>query len=265
MINIDSTAVGTPVFISAGAGTDGIRVNNTSPTAPVTINPSPGDDIVGINTEGGSDAAAIFSGTQRLGTLTIASGGSAQLLSGGDKVLTTVSLSITGTGRLDLADNDMIWDYSGATPFATAQTLLTSGYAGGAWNGAGIYTSMGNSTSLALGFAEASDVAPGGKFSGEAVDGDAILIKFTYYGDANLDGMTDLNDLWRFSGGFMHSGAWAQGNFNYSGGVIDAADLGLLGVNWQAGVGSPLAPVPTSDPLVQVTAPRRSARRLLTE
>jgi hypothetical protein len=76
-------------------------------------------------------------------------------------------------------------------------------------------------------------------FSGQSVDATALLIKFTYYGDANLDGQVDLGDLNRLALGWQSSGSWLNGDFDYSG-FIDIRDLALLARNWQAGVGSPL-------------------------
>src|SRR5439155_3763148 len=45
------------------------------------------------------------------------------------------SLLIASPGRFDLSDNDLVIDYSGASPLATIVGYIQSGYAGGAWNG----------------------------------------------------------------------------------------------------------------------------------
>ena len=76
--------------------------------------------------------------------VTVASAGT-NLQSGG-KVLKTGSLAITG-GRLNLANNNAIVDYTGSTPMAGVVTQLTTGRNGGGWNGAaGITSSSANST-----------------------------------------------------------------------------------------------------------------------
>ncbi len=53
-------------------------------------------------------------------------------------MLTMASLSLTGAGRLNLADSNAIIDYSGASPISTIGTWLGTGYHGGLWNGNGI-------------------------------------------------------------------------------------------------------------------------------
>jgi hypothetical protein len=78
------------------------------------------------------------------------------------------------------------------------------------------------------------------EFAGEPIDSDSVLIKYTYKGDATLDGMVDIRDLYRLAVEFnTSSAAWTSGDFNFDG-TTDAADLGLLSMNWQAGVAAPL-------------------------
>jgi hypothetical protein len=92
-----------------------------------------------------------------------------------------------------------------------------------------------------VGFAESSDVLgpTGGSFSGITVDGTAVLVKYTWYGDAQLDGMVDITDLGRLATNWQMAGGWAQGDFNYDN-FVYITDLGLLATNWLAGVGGPL-------------------------
>jgi hypothetical protein len=54
--------------------------------------------------------------------------------------------------------------------------------------------------------------------------------------------MVDIRDLYRLASEFnTSSAAWTSGDFNFDG-TTDAADLGLLSMNWQAGVAAPLGP-----------------------
>jgi hypothetical protein len=139
---------------------------------------------------------------------------------------------------LDLADNDMIVDYTGASPIDSIRSMLFTGRNGGAWNGGGIVTSLGNASTFALGFGEASSLFPGGRFAGGTVDSSAVVVKFTFYGDANLDGQVNVADLGMLASNWQRAGRnWSDGDFDYSSSV-DVADLGLLASNWQAGVGS---------------------------
>jgi hypothetical protein len=152
------------------------------------------------------------------------------------------SLSIQGgttpTARLDLCDNDFIVDYSGESPTPTIRAQLKAAYATGPWTGNGIGTSMGDNKTYALGHAEASEKygSEGGTFSGQSVDGTAVLIKYTYYGDANLDGMVDIVDLGVVGTNWQTAQPWWGGDFNYSD-LVDIVDLGMVGTNWQKSMG----------------------------
>jgi hypothetical protein len=236
------------VFIDAGTETDSVNVINTASNGAAHILPSAGDDSVAVNTDNLFSANAIFEATQRIGTLAIGSGGRATLKAGGNRVLNVTTLNLVGLARLDLTNNDLIIDYTGATVIATIQSLLGGGYNGGTWSGSGIMTSNGNATTFALGYAEASDIAPGGNFFGQAVDATAVVVKYTYYGDADLSGSVNVADLGRLASNWQGTPLrWAQGNFNYDN-IVNVADLGMLASQWQAGVGNPLGPSPVERP-----------------
>ena len=159
--------------------------------------------------------------------LTIESGGALVLGSGAASLFSAPSLA-TGA-KVDVQAGSLAIDYLGrATPAATIKAQLTSGYAAGAWNGAGISTSSAVAGQTALGWKE--DVAA-----------QSILIKYTYYGDANLDGQVDISDLGALAIGWQASAVWSRGDFDYSG-FVDILDLGKLATNWQLGVNAPLGP-----------------------
>jgi len=51
-----------------------------------------------------------------------------------------------------------------------------------------------------------------------------VLVKYTYYGDANLDGQVDGSDYSLIDNGYLnHLTGWYNGVFNY-GAVIDGSD-----------------------------------------
>jgi Ca2+-binding RTX toxin-like protein len=219
-------------LINGGTETDTINVTGAAANGVVTLLPSSGDDTVNVNSDGIGSARVRFDATQRIGALNIGSGGAATLTPGGTKVLTVTSLFVTGTGTLNLGDNAFVLDYSGASPVGTIQSLLKSGYNAGAWNGPGIISNRADASAFALGFAEASDVAPGGTFAGQNVDASSVLVKFTRYGDANLDGAVNGADFARLAGNFGRTGRlWSNGDFNYDEGV-NGADFALLGGNF---------------------------------
>src|SRR4029079_8891304 len=69
---------------------------------------------------------------QQLQSLTVAAGASATMAKNGSHCLVARSLSISGT--LDLADNDLIVDYTGtASPATDVEALVAVGFHGGDW------------------------------------------------------------------------------------------------------------------------------------
>ena len=92
------------------------------------------------------------------------------MVGGGGTVLVTSSLSIPSGGKLDLADDAMIVDYSGSSPCATIRSYLVNGRnstaMSGAWDGNGICSSVAalDGVSYALGYAENSAIMVPGPY-----------------------------------------------------------------------------------------------------
>jgi hypothetical protein len=79
-------------------------------------------------------------------------------------------------------------------------------------------------------------------FSGVALTGPEILVKYTYYGDADLTGVVDLDDFGLFLTGYQNGSlprTWIYGDFDYTG-VIDLDDFGLFLYGYQ-NQGGPLS------------------------
>jgi fibronectin-binding autotransporter adhesin len=153
------------------------------------------------------------------GTLKVAAKGTPNSAAGTSVV---PSLTITGS-TLDLTNNSMIIDYNDpvGTLVSDVRGYLKSGK---------MTTSSGTATTR-LGYA---DNAVLGKttFGGVSVDTSSVLIKYTYAGDADLDGDADGVDIgtWatNFTGelGGTGSQVWTQGDWDYDGDV-DGVDAGL--------------------------------------
>jgi autotransporter-associated beta strand protein len=177
--------------------------------------------------------------SQTVSGLTLSAGSvTTGVTSGTPAVLRTSSISITGTGKLDLANNRLIVDYdSGGTPIESIRGMIGRAYANGTWTGAGL-----DSSTLAaghgLGYAEASDVVgpSGGTFAGQTVDGSAVVAFDTLLGDTTLDGRVDFADLvnlaQRYNVADGHR-VWFEGDFNYDG-KVDFSDLVMLAQNYNA-------------------------------
>jgi hypothetical protein len=148
------------------------------------------------------------------------------------------TFSIDSSSVLNLEDNDLI--IHGGSLLASINALLSSGYAGGYWNGKGINSSAAAAQTLTtLGVLQPTGSTT---FDGESVSTSDVIVKYTYYGDANLDGKVDGSDYSRIDNGYLnHLTGWFNGDFNNDG-VINGSDYTLLdnAYNTQAG---PLAEI----------------------
>ncbi len=166
----------------------------------------------------------------------IASGATANIAVNGSNVLSVSTLTVDPAGQLDVNDNDVIVNYSGSSPISTIRGYLVSGFNSGNWNGR-----------ASLPIAAASDVAsvadgraswvrrsdgPGeiGLMSdGVNIPGSAVIVKYTYNGDTNLDGVVGTDDFGRFLDGLATGGStWGQGDFSYDGTVDLGNDFTLF-------------------------------------
>ena len=121
----------------------------------------------------------------------------------------------------------------------TIQNQIKSGYANGAWTGKGITSSsaasvasdINNPTTTALGFGEAGALGLN-SFAGQSFTGPAIVMRYTLFGDANLDGVVNLLDLNALASNFgAPAGTWVGGDFDYNG-AVDITDFNALAMNF---------------------------------
>jgi hypothetical protein len=95
---------------------------------------------------------------------------------------------------------------------------------------------MANSSTHGLGYGEASALTTVPPIFG-TVDGTAVLVRYTPYGDADLNGVVNLNDFNRLAANFGASGVgWADGDFDYSGSV-NLSDFNRLAANFGLSAG----------------------------
>jgi autotransporter-associated beta strand protein len=182
----------------------------------------------------------------RNGALTV-NGGAVQISAkaqANDVNGTSVVLALTidsSDAKLDLTNNAMVIDYTGGSPVQSVRQLLRSGVT----TSFGIVSTSADLTKR-IGYIDNS-VSGLAVFSGQSVDPTSVLLKFSYAGDADLDGDVDVADLGALATAWQSSAVWSGGDFDYNG-TVDVNDLGMLATDWQAGVGSPLASKPTAGP-----------------
>jgi hypothetical protein len=161
------------------------------------------------------------------------------LTAGGNKTMIVSSLSIDSLpgGKLDLTNNAMIVT---GTPLSTIKNYITSAFNVGSWNGIGITSSNAaaiaanpaNPHKTAVAYATASSIAVT-TFNGQPVNASDVLIRYTWSGDANLDGKVnalDFNALANNFGGASGKLGF-QGDFNYDN-AINTADFTALASNF---------------------------------
>jgi hypothetical protein len=211
-----------PFRINGNGGSDTINLVSSALGSFVTIDGGLGLDTVNVNSDALGTAEAHFDTTQDLANLNLPAGGTAVVEANGSRVIDTDALTIASAAKLDLNDNDLIVDYTAATQLGVVQALINIGRNSGAWNGNGLTSTTAGANAqhnTTLGAMEATDFKAiyggGATFSGRTIDTTAVLVKYTYYGDADFNGKVNFDDYVRIDNGFNnHFTGWANGDFD---------------------------------------------------
>ncbi|MEA2735952.1 MAG: hypothetical protein QOE14_2403, partial [Humisphaera sp.] len=241
----------TSINLVGRIGRDTVNVNSGT----IAFSTDGGAATANLTLRVASGASAAFNATQHLAALEL-DGGLAALAPGHDKLLVVGALSITNNGRLDLADNSLVLDYSSAaaspiggwngSAYDGVTGLVQTAHNGGGWDGSGIATSMSDAAVglTTLGIGEASDVlgisaGETALWNGQTVDASSVIIKYTYSGDANLDGFISGDDYSTIDF-YVGTSAFGYyyGDFNFDG-IISGDDYSTIDFNYGA-QGEPL-------------------------
>ncbi len=283
-VNIAS-AVGASSAYIGFTGSDGFdwagqTISNFSFTSVVSGPTSLANNVVAAPGTSSVIQLAVSSGSQAgaIGSLNIGSGALVTLtatsldgVANHGSLTADGGLSISGssghwTGLLDLTNNTLVV-HGGSLASITNQ--VAQGYSGGTWQGSGGITSStaaaDTSHLTAVGVIK-NDNGSGLPFYGvngtiastfdgaTPADGD-ILVKYTYYGDANLDGVVDGSDYSIIDNSFVTEqstgtpiSGWGNGDFNYDG-VVNGSDYTLIdnafnqqGASLAAAIATQIAP-----------------------
>jgi hypothetical protein len=260
----------TGIDLDGGGGNDQLFLDFTGQRVTVTQ----AANLAGVNINGGQiiispdlgagqtgpgpsmqltgDSHVTFASTQHLSALDIAPSATASLAGGRDKALVLNSLSLEqGVGQnasLDLVDNALILNYSGASPLASIQQLVRNGLANPKLNpGLGGLLSSDSANPKLSKSARALAVfdnhdAKFTKLEGVGLEGfDQVLVKYTYLGDANMDGRVDPTDYAMVDGNQGKGTSWVTGDLNFDG-KVDPTDYAQVDGNQGAGFGGPAGP-----------------------
>ncbi len=230
-----SHVINAPVILGTTTNIGVATGSSLSFTAPVT---STGITIV--KTGGGSATLPQFTNSQSLflsaGTLGLAQNGAPSNVSKTGNVGFDGGYA-TPNATLDLSDNDVILT---GNSYADITTAIAHARNAGAWNGTGVTSSAAasnvkhNTTIGVMTGAEYATVAvDASNFDGASYSNTDLLVKYTYYGDANFNGKVDGGDYARIDTTFNNEksagniSGWVNGDYDYNG-KIDGGDYALM-------------------------------------
>jgi hypothetical protein len=198
-----------------------------------------------LNVNAGSVA---LNATQHLANLNIATGASVTMAANGNRYLQTKGLTLTGTARLDLNDNDLLVEYPASSPFTQVRQWVFDGYSATSDSTrAGIVSTSGQNsngtTILALvdgALAPVSEWPPG---SGNTVAANTIIGKYTYFGDLDFNGMVNSQDYTAVDANLGSAPApgigWLYGDADGDG-LVTPQDYTAIDASLGLGIGNPL-------------------------
>ncbi|MCY2952158.1 MAG: lamin tail domain-containing protein [Planctomycetota bacterium] len=209
VLTIQSTLSFSPLF-NAGPGN-----NRLSLTAgDYTFN----SDANGLNITLSGQARLSLNNAQHLGQLSLSGSASAAVAPDGNLPLQVAGLTLGVNASLDLADNSLIVHPTDPATlpavYSQIAALVKSGRSSSStlWQGAGINTSRAtDSTGLAT-----------------ALKDNSVHVKYTWNGDANLDGLVNADDYFLIDSAFISQAkGFYNGDFNYDD-IINADDYFLI-------------------------------------
>ncbi|MFT3788646.1 MAG: hypothetical protein QM770_21145 [Tepidisphaeraceae bacterium] len=256
----------TSIRIEAGDGDDTLTINNTG-AIPITV-----DAGTGANTLQITGATGVkFAASQTFANVSIDTA-STLVAASAATLLVTDSLSIAGV--LDLA-NGVLIDRTATGSAATIGSLLQAGYANGTWTGSAgsIRSSIaadGTYVSDTLGFAGMASRTALSSLGGFTLQSSDRIVRYTYAGDANLDGTVNFTDLLVLASNYGSVGRdFSQGSFDYDPtGTVNFTDLLLLAQNYGqalAGGLSVISSTPASSAVVAGDPPREADDSVVAE
>lgn len=255
----DLTLTG-PLSYSGSTTVLGGKLTLTSSLRPLLVNPASTVGSVAVSGSAGSAAVlalnvpanAIGSSPKRVLQVTSisVSGTGSLVVAAVDRstnvqnVLETNGLSIDATGLFNLGNNDLILRNTSAS---SVELLVRQFVSSGGTNGLGtslaITVDGTNVATLAV-FENTVPGAPGAayytSYDGVTTGTGDVIVKFTYAGDINLDGIVDGQDYKLFNENLLfpdYTSGWRAGDFNHDG-VVNSADLDLLTLAQNAGLPS---------------------------
>jgi hypothetical protein len=236
-LTIDLSSGRMPFFSYADTGQLALILNGPGPYA-INTDVSPTAPNLTLSLAGG--AAVSVASSQHLAGLSLADASTLTLASGHNKHLSVGALDMTGSSRLDLADNGLIVRYAATSPESGIQQYVNAWRA----NAAGPMLLASKYNDLSSRFVRTLAVfdnhdAHFTSLAGEVFapgDYNQVLARFTYVGDANVDGRVDPTDYAIVDGNQGKGHNWVTGDMNFDG-KVDPTDYAQIDGNQGAGYG----------------------------
>ncbi len=144
----------------------------------------------------------------------------------------------TYSGVINLMDNKLIVQSTDpadkATKITDLNAAITAGANGATWTGHGIASSTAASDANHLGVGLFDNaILQKTSFGGQPTDTNSILVAVAHLGDANRNGIVDIQDISVVANNWQQPrNNWAQGDFNRDG-IVNIQDFSIVANNWQ--------------------------------
>jgi hypothetical protein len=232
------------INVVTGSHTISAPMEIVSPTT-ITVTPSTATLTISGTVNAGSvaltkaGAGATVMNNVRAGTLAVNAGTLSVAPNGTNAGASRVTaLSIAGgatpTATLDLNDNDLLITTG---TYAAVKDAVAFARHSGAWDRRGLTSTAARNAlpkNKTLGVVTGAEYLSTGQslFDTFAVTSGNVLVKFTYYGDTDLNGKVDFDDYSRTDSGFnIHKTGWFNGDFDYNG-QVDFDDYSLIDMSF---------------------------------
>jgi fibronectin-binding autotransporter adhesin len=217
---------------SSGTTTVGVADNGTGNfSGTIALNKS-------VVLTGGTGGVANFSGMiSGVGGVTVNGTGTVNLsvannYGGGTTVkagllVAGLGFSSVGTGNVTMNGGSAIFRNTTSTAvFNKLKTGLNAG--AGYWNGNGINSATAAGDTRRLTTVGMMQPVSATTYNGQSLGTADVVVKYTYYGDADLNGTVNGADYQLIDNGFgSHATGWQNGDFNYDG-VVNGTDYSLI-------------------------------------
>jgi autotransporter-associated beta strand protein len=181
-------------------------------------------------------SSAAGAGAFKSASITVNNSALAQMQVNGTSTLVTGAVSVAPAAKLDTTDNDIVVN---SMAFSDVQNLVLTGFGN---NPGGITSSTSDGSQILALFDNTLVGAP--DWNGIPIGANATVGKYTYFGDANIDGQVTGDDYGVVDANLNTTPAvglgWLSGDMNLDGSVT-GDDYGVIDANLGLGNGNPLS------------------------